>query len=291
VQNGGFTVTLQVADLSTAALTATMTRTGSQSLLWIWRFTNGYQDVAAAARWNPVQGFTFGYNDYTTGLTPCAPAGPGSSASEKCILYPGSQPIQGDVDQATGTIRISVPRFLLRALTGTTGNGEHPVESAAQAGSRFYDGTAFSLGNPLSMLQDAQTFLYPLDNTPAMDFLLPAGGGGGGGAECKVTGGGSIPDGNFTLSVHANLTGNVAFRNDAGDIDFRSTSITSINCNDSTHSAHIEGMGKNRLSNDPQSFQVDVVDNGEPGTADAFSTQFGSTTKAGTLTRGNVRIH
>src|SRR5439155_13939259 len=82
IPNGGFTVTLKVASLSQTDLLNALTGTGaSKSLLWIWRFTNGYQDVAAAARWNPVQGFTFGYNDFTTGVTPCASAGPGSSAS------------------------------------------------------------------------------------------------------------------------------------------------------------------------------------------------------------------
>jgi uncharacterized repeat protein (TIGR01451 family) len=173
VADGGFTVTMKVAELKRPALEATATRTQSQSLLWVFRFTNGYQDAAAAARWNPAQGFTFGYNDYTTGLTPCAPAGPGSSASEKCVLYPGNTPIQGDVNQNTGTIRLSVPRSLLRALSGDTGPGQRPAEVPATVGSRFYDGTAFSLGNTASATQEAQSFLYPLDNTPAMDFLLP----------------------------------------------------------------------------------------------------------------------
>ena len=68
--------TLKVADLSTAALLEhDDAATGSQSLLWVLRFTNGYQDAAASARWNPVQGFTFGFNDFTTGATPCAPPG------------------------------------------------------------------------------------------------------------------------------------------------------------------------------------------------------------------------
>ena len=297
ISGGGFTVTLRVASLAATDLAATLGRTGSQSLLWIWRFTNGYQDVAASARWNPIQGFTFGYNDFTTGATPCAPAGPGSSASEKCILYPGGQPVQGDVDQATGTIRISVPRFLLRALSGPSGNGQRPAEVAAQPGSRFYDGTAFSLGNPLSLLQDVQTFLYPLDNTPAMDFVLPTGGGGGGGGggtECKVTGGGSIFDGSegrFTVNAHANLHGNNAYRDEAGGIDFRATSITSVTCNDADHSARIEGMGVNKTSTQQQPYQIDVVDNGEPGANDVFGIQFGSYGKSGRLTRGNIQIH
>jgi hypothetical protein len=173
VPNGGFTLTMKLADLSAASLNNTLTRTQSLSLLWVWRFTNGYQDVAAAARWNAAQGFTFGYNNYTTGATPCASAGPGSSASEKCIVYPGGQPIPGDVNQSTGTIRLSVPRSVLRALSGPTGPGQRPSQVGATVGSRFYDGTAFSLGNA-NANPTVQTFLYPLDNTPSMDFLLPA---------------------------------------------------------------------------------------------------------------------
>ena len=91
------------------------------------------------------------------------------------VLYPGDQPIQGDVNQRSGTIRLSVPRFLLRALSGGTGPGQRPSEAPAIVGSRFYDGTAFSLGNA-SATPAVHTFLYPLDNTPSMDFLLPASG-------------------------------------------------------------------------------------------------------------------
>jgi hypothetical protein len=290
VANGGFTLTLKVADLTTAALTQTLTRTQSQSLLWVWRFTNGHTDVAASARWNPVQGFTFGYNDFTTGITPCAAAGPGSSASEKCILYPGDQPIQGDVNQATGTIRLSVPRFLLRALSGSTGPGERPSEVPASVGSRFYDGTAFSLANPISAVQTAQTFLYPLDNTPAMDFLLPApgGGGGGGGAGCKVTGGGSIASGKFTVSVHATVPpkGNTAYRD--GNTDFNSKSIASIVC--TGPSATIRGTGTN--NGETVQFELRVTDNGEPGTSDTYRLALTpGGTREGTLTKGNIQVH
>jgi hypothetical protein len=288
IANGGFTVTLKLANLSSTALTDTLTRTRSLSLLWAWRFTNGYQDVAAAARWNPVQGFTFGYNDYTTGATPCAAAGSGSSASEKCILYPGSQPLAGDVNQSTGTIRISVPRYLVRALSGSSGNGQRPTEVPATVGSRFYDGTAYSLGNPLSPLQDVQSFLYPLDNTPAMDFLLPAGGAGGTSSECKVNGNGEISGGKFNVSVHANLKGNVQYRDEAGGIDFRATSITSVTCNDATSSATIKGTGTNKTETTPKSFQVDVVDS---GAGDSFAIQIGTYSKSGGVTRGNVQIH
>jgi hypothetical protein len=173
VKKGGFTVTMKVADLSNGALSNTMTRTASQSLLWVFRFVNGYQAAAVSARYNPVQGFTFGYNDYTTSSTTCGPP----SAGEKCVVYPGNVPVPGKVTRASGTIQISVPLRLLRQLSGPTGDGQRPVEIAAGKGARFYDAEAWSLGNTVSPTQDVQSFLYPLDNTPAMDFVLGAGSG------------------------------------------------------------------------------------------------------------------
>jgi uncharacterized repeat protein (TIGR01451 family) len=169
---GDLKITMKLNNLSQNSLQQALVDTGSQSLLWVFRFTNGYQDAAASARWNPAQGFTFGYNDYTTGSAPCESSGP--ATSDKCILYPGSTPIQGAVRQSMGEITLTVPASLLRALSGPTGPGQRPSEVAATAGSRFYDATAFSLGNTVSPTQDVQSFLYPLDNTPSMDFVVPA---------------------------------------------------------------------------------------------------------------------
>ncbi|HMC71967.1 MAG TPA: hypothetical protein VKJ07_22615, partial [Mycobacteriales bacterium] len=167
---GGFTVTLKVADLSTSALTQALADTGGLSLLWVWRFANGYQDSAASARWNPVTGFSFGWNDYATGGTPCD--GVTNAQGEKCVVYPGNQPLTGTVNQATGTITLVVPRSDLRQLAGADADGR-PLEQPAAKGTRFYDGTAFSLANTTSPIQSQQTFLYTLDSTPAMDFVLP----------------------------------------------------------------------------------------------------------------------
>ena len=188
VANGGFTVVMRLRDLSTTSLASTIGSTGSSQLLWVFRFVNGYQAAAATAYYTPAGGFTFGYNDYATGSAPCESTGP--VTTEKCVIYPGNLPIQGKVDQARGIIALSVPRGYLRALSGPTGNGQRPAEVPATPGSRFYDAAAWSLGNT-SPTKAFQTFLYPLDNTPAMDFLLPGGttdggggGGGGGGTGC-----------------------------------------------------------------------------------------------------------
>jgi hypothetical protein len=166
VANGGFTVKFKLADLSTAALQQAMSSTGSQSLLWVFRFFNGYLPSAASVRYNPGQGFTFGYNDLTVGSAQCG------SSGDKCMQYPGDTPLKGKVDQAAGTMTLSVPRTLLKALNGPTGDGQRPSLTKAQPGSLFYDATLFSLGN-VSPTQSAQSFLYPADNTPAMDFELP----------------------------------------------------------------------------------------------------------------------
>jgi hypothetical protein len=168
---GGLTVTLKVASLSTAALTQALTDTGGLSLLWVWRFANGYQDSAASVRWNPVQGFTFGWNDYAVGATPCLAAGDAAAQSEKCVIYPGNQPLTGKADPLTGTFTLSIPKSYLRQLSGADASGR-PLEAPAAAGARFYDGTAFSFANTTGATQDTQSFLYTLDNTPAMDFLL-----------------------------------------------------------------------------------------------------------------------
>ena len=169
---GGFTVTLKVADLSNASLTQALADTAGQSLVWAWRFANGYQDSAASARWNPLQGFTFGWNDYTVGASPCEGITNAAGESEKCVVYPGGQPLTGTVNQAAGTITLVVPRSYLRQLSGVDIDGR-PLEQAAVSGARFYDGTAFSFANNAGATQDNQSFLYTLDNTPAMDFLLP----------------------------------------------------------------------------------------------------------------------
>ena len=285
VAGGGFTATLKVADLSNAALLATATRTAAQSLLWLVRFSNGHQDVAASARWNPVEGFTFGYNDYSVASAQCG------SSGEKCVVYPGGTPIQGDVDQAKGVIRLSVPRFLLRALGPADASGR-PTEVPATDGSRLYDVTAISVANNVSPVQVLQSFLYPLDAAASMDYLLGSGGGGGGGGEtgCAVSGGGSIAagsgEGKFSVDVHVDGKGKVDYRD--GDTDFRSSGRVVLLCTGKT--ARVEGSGF--VDRDkPVTFTVDVADNGESGATDTFSISLGNGKAAsGTLTRGNIQV-
>jgi hypothetical protein len=46
----------------------------------------------------------------------------------------------------------------------------------ATSGARFYDASAFTFGDTQDtngVVGETQTYLYPLDNTPAMDFRMP----------------------------------------------------------------------------------------------------------------------
>lgn len=172
---GGFTVTMNVADLSTASLQSALSNIPAQSLVWIFRFQGGFRQSAVSARWNPAQGFTYGFNNYEATATDClAPANPEAAGQDGCVLYPGATPVQGKVDQAAGTIQVTVPLALLQALDKPEGTrGEYPVQRAAVAGDRLFAAAVYSQANTTSAMQSAQGFMIPLDNTPAMDFLIP----------------------------------------------------------------------------------------------------------------------
>jgi len=164
---GGFTVTMRYNDLSAAALTQAVSSGGTPgSLIYLYRFVDGYQSAGLTARYTPGTGsFSFGYNGYDTGSAQCG------SSGEKCLIYPADKPIQGAVDQTAGTITLSVPRSYLTALGGPDSSGQRPTEVPATAGSRIYDATAFTLLNP-SPNPDTQSFMEQIDNAPAMDFTL-----------------------------------------------------------------------------------------------------------------------
>jgi hypothetical protein len=135
-----------------------------------------------------------------------------------------------------------------------------------------------------------QSWLYPFDNTPAFDFTVPAPAGGGGGLGCKATGGGAISAGKFSFDAQQG-SGSFQYRDASASVDFVSTAITSVTCLDAKH-ARITGAGKNR--NDDATFTADVVDNGEPGSADTFAVTLSSPSgysRSGTLTRGNIQVH
>ncbi len=173
VKDGGFTVSLKVADLSDGALQGALgPQNSAGSFVYAFRFVNGFQPAAAVAKWSPTDGFTFGFDDYTTSDADQACLG---TSGPKCETYPGRTAIKGKVDQAKGTITLSVPRALLTPLKGTTGPGQRPAEKKggeAIPGDRFYDATAISFANP-SPDPSTQAFMVNVDNVRAMDFVLP----------------------------------------------------------------------------------------------------------------------
>ncbi|MCA1712205.1 MAG: hypothetical protein LC789_11435 [Actinobacteria bacterium] len=173
----GFVVTMRLKDLSAAALQSALTSgqlSTPGSLVYAFRFVDGYQSAAAVARYDAVQGWEFGYNGYATAGAGCL-----SSSMEKCLIYPGDENtgdgrgVTGKVDAAAGTITLTVPQRLLKALGPPDSSGQRPTEVDAKAGSRIYDATVFTFLNPSPVSQE-QGFMTQVDNAPAFDFLLAA---------------------------------------------------------------------------------------------------------------------
>lgn len=203
VADGGFTVTLQVADLSDTALEEALAITNGQSLLWLFRYVDGFRYGAAVAAWNPAAGFTVYQADFEASPQECGLI-PGFELPEglpvgndQCLYYRPARSLDGVVDQEAGTITISVPRDTLVGLSSMDpGPGQTPEEVPAGEGTRIFDSAAFTQVNGFSPDQAYQAFLVPIDNTPAMDFVIPVqrpgrggpggpGGGPGGGASSE----------------------------------------------------------------------------------------------------------
>ncbi len=188
----GFTVTMKLANLSTVNLAKALADTNSKSLLYALRFSNGYQPAGVVARYQPADPvaltaarWTFKFNGYDTLASQCFAAP--STSDDKCLAFgdagsPGGG-VLGSVNTSTGTITMQVPANnvangspQLVALQGSQGDQQRPKQVPAFAGSRFYDASAFSFGDLQAKngdMAEVQTYLYPLDNTPAMDFARP----------------------------------------------------------------------------------------------------------------------
>jgi len=177
----GFNVTMKVADLSRLALDKALADTRTNSLLYVLRFSSGFQPHAVVARYSPTGGWSFKYNNYDTLLTDCYAAP--TTSSDKCLAFGANgTTTRGTVNQSTGTITMTAPklypggRVFLFKLVGGQGDQQRPSQIRATSGTRFYDASAFTFGDVLDRpgdIKNLQTYLYPLDNTPAMDFLLP----------------------------------------------------------------------------------------------------------------------
>lgn len=161
VDDGGFTVTMRYEDLSDAALQDALTKSVATSLLFLFRYVDGYQQASVGAYWDPLQGFRFGRDGYSESVV---------GVLGTLRTYPGATPTPGAVDQEAGTITLSVPRSALSALRGEA-KGSRPQEDQARPGDRIYEAVAFTLANP-APLQEAQSYMYQTDNAPSFDFLL-----------------------------------------------------------------------------------------------------------------------
>lgn len=169
--DGGFTVTIKVKDLTDSALQTAMTGTGtpSQSLVYLFRFLNGFQPAGATAAYNAAEGWTFGFDDYTVCGTCSGQADP---TAEKLVIWPQARKIPGKVNQDSGIIQLSVPRDVLKIQTGPTGKDQVPSLVEAKTGSRLYDGTVFTLGNTSPVMGPQHSYLYQVDSAASQDFLV-----------------------------------------------------------------------------------------------------------------------
>ena len=185
VEDGGFTVTMSYDDLSDAALQGALIDGQASSLVYLFRFFDGFQPGGVTAFYEPLAGgWRFGYDDYTTSVR---------NPQGNVQTYKGETPVPGKVDQEAGTITLSVPRELLEALEGPAGPGLRPEEVPATLGSRIYDASAWSFTYVLPTSQVEQTFMTQTDNTSAFDFVLSAAGTQAGPAPEPTDAGGSDP--------------------------------------------------------------------------------------------------
>ncbi len=186
VQGDGFTARIHLADLSDAALEDALLALPAQSLLWMFYYVDGYRHHVASARWNPVDGFSYGFNGYEGSLQECGspptgsepigalpPAAQASTNPDQCLYYRGMDPLVGRVDQAAGIIELDVPLALLSTLKEVEAPARSPAEVPAAPGDRIWSAAAYTQGNSISPTQDVQSWLTPVDNSAAMDFLIP----------------------------------------------------------------------------------------------------------------------
>ncbi|HVF06000.1 MAG TPA: sialidase family protein [Frankiaceae bacterium] len=172
VKNGGLTVTIKVRDLGDASLEAALQSTRSQSLVWLFSFLNGYQPAGATIAWSPVTGFTYGFDDYTTRSTESGQYDP---TSEKIIVWPQATVLKGVANQDSGVLQLSIPRRLLKVQAGKTGRNQVPSLQTAKAGSVLFDATVWTMANPFAPVQVRQSYLYQVDQVPAMNVVVGKG--------------------------------------------------------------------------------------------------------------------
>lgn len=169
---GGFTVTLQMKDLSPAALSSALSQSKGQSLVWMFYYWDGFTPHAIAASWD---GSTFAFG--TSGATQAGNCATPSAATVAlgCDQYSLDTAIDGKVDPAAGTIQLTLPLSMLASLADVPAPARSPAQVAARAGDRIHSAAAYTFVNLTGAAQTESQSLMPVDNTAAMDFLVPAG--------------------------------------------------------------------------------------------------------------------
>ena len=176
---GGFTVTLRLKNLSSSALSNALSDTSNGqpgSLVWIFRFFSGYRPVAAVAKYDNTNGFTFGFSNFDVPDGTCGESAGLNGAGGKCETYTGQDKVlKGSASSQGDTITMSVPASYLKGLGNGLAHGKpYPGLVKAVKGTRMYDGTAFGFVND-SPDPTVQSWMQQIDNTPAFDFRLPSG--------------------------------------------------------------------------------------------------------------------
>ena len=178
VADGGFTVTMTYDDLSAGALNSAMTAAQGTSLVYLFRFFDGFQAGGALAYFEPARGgWRFAETDYeyhcATSTSPnCSTTEP-RNPQGNIQVYEPQRSIPGKVDAEAGTITLSVPRDRIEALVPPAGGDPRPTEGEATTGTRVYDASAWTFVNTLP-INDEQSYLMQTDNTAAFDFLVGA---------------------------------------------------------------------------------------------------------------------
>jgi hypothetical protein len=164
IEDGGFTVTMTYEDLSPGARNAALQSGPGASLVYLFRFFDGFQPGGATAHFEPAAGgWRFGVDDYTTTRR---------NLQGNVQTYKGSTRIEGVVDEEAGTIRLSVPRDQIEALAPPSGDDPRPTQVEATTGSRVYDASAWTFVNPLASSRVEQSFMQQADNSSAFDFIV-----------------------------------------------------------------------------------------------------------------------
>ncbi len=74
-----------------------------------------------------------------------------------------------------GVIQFSIPAKLLKTQVGSTAAGKVPSLATPHTGMTMYDGTVFTLANMFTPVQADQSYLYQVDQTASMDYVVGKG--------------------------------------------------------------------------------------------------------------------